>query len=143
MCCLFITDIDELAGIRICTPLLTRVIIQQLTEAHDFHQAVVAGESTVGLPIPKPIGYGIGLAFAYFALQIISGIILYLEIQIATVLGCTTKAAVRRHWILVLADLAIDHKRDRKEGNVRHASLQHEKETLIGSGASRQSHDLT
>ncbi|EIW71607.1 hypothetical protein TREMEDRAFT_27765 [Tremella mesenterica DSM 1558] len=81
-------------ALRICAPLITRLLIEQLILAHAYHLASVSGQSTADLERPKSLGYGIGLAFIMFLMQIVSAGFLYVEMQAALSMGCTTRAAM-------------------------------------------------
>jgi hypothetical protein len=56
------------AGLAITVPLVTRIIIEQLTIAYTLHAAMQSGLPTVGLEQPKSVGYGIGIAIGLFVM---------------------------------------------------------------------------
>ncbi|KAF9488932.1 multidrug resistance-associated ABC transporter [Pleurotus eryngii] len=55
--------------LRTTTPLVTKVFLTWLTESYLYHQLPQASRDALGLARPKGIGFGIGLAFAIFAMQ--------------------------------------------------------------------------
>ncbi|KAG9227354.1 hypothetical protein CCMSSC00406_0004107 [Pleurotus cornucopiae] len=55
--------------LRTTTPLVTKVFLTWLTESYLYHQLSQASRDALGLERPKGIGFGIGLAFAIFAMQ--------------------------------------------------------------------------
>lgn len=83
-----------LDGLRITSPLITRLIIEQLILANTLHKAVISGEPHDTLERPKSVGFGVGLAFGLFGMEFIGGLLIYQASQIAAVQGCGLRAAV-------------------------------------------------
>lgn len=80
-CCLDILrracDSFVLDTLRTTTPLVTKVLLNWLTESYDYHLAdeVKGPSASVAAPQPRGIGYGIGLALALFAMQQIASLV--------------------------------------------------------------------
>lgn len=71
------------------------MIIEQLVLANNLHSASKAGATD--LPeSPRSIRYGIGLAFALFAMEFSGALFDYQATQVAAVQGCSLRAAVSR-----------------------------------------------
>ncbi len=51
------------------TPLVNQVLLTWLTKSFVYFKATDAERTALGLQKPQGIGYGIGLAFAIFAMQ--------------------------------------------------------------------------
>ncbi|OCF34449.1 cadmium ion transporter [Kwoniella heveanensis BCC8398] len=75
------------AGLQITAPLITKLLIDQLTLAHDNH----ADPST---PPPKNLGYVIGLAFALFVMVQSASLFNYQALQRGSVIGFMMRAAL-------------------------------------------------
>lgn len=63
--------------LRTTTPLVTKVLLNWLTESYEYHLAdkVKGPTASVAAPQPRGIGYGIGLALALFAMQQIASLV--------------------------------------------------------------------
>lgn len=81
-------------ALRITSPLITRLIIEQLITANAYHVTITSGLSTDGLSAPRPIGYGVGLAVALFAMEFVGALLQYQAQQMGAVQGCCLRAAV-------------------------------------------------
>ncbi|KAI0826665.1 multidrug resistance-associated ABC transporter [Trametes gibbosa] len=57
------------------TPLVNQVLLTWLTQSYVYHRANDEQRAALGLQQPKGIGYGIGLAFAIFAMQEVSSLL--------------------------------------------------------------------
>ncbi|KAH9849408.1 multidrug resistance-associated ABC transporter [Lenzites betulinus] len=57
------------------TPLVNQVLLTWLTQSYVYHRASEEERAALGLQQPKGIGYGIGLAFAIFAMQEVSSLL--------------------------------------------------------------------
>ncbi|WVQ95732.1 hypothetical protein IAU59_002831 [Kwoniella sp. CBS 9459] len=75
------------AGLQITAPLITKLLIDQLTLAHNNH----ADPST---PAPKSLGYVIGLAFALFVMVQSASLFNYQALQRGSVIGFMMRAAL-------------------------------------------------
>ncbi|WVQ72551.1 hypothetical protein IAR50_002108 [Cryptococcus sp. DSM 104548] len=75
------------AALQVTSPLLTKIIIEQLTIAHQYH----TGESSEQ---PKSISYGIGLSFALFAMVQAASLFSYQALQRGSVIGFMMRAAL-------------------------------------------------
>ncbi|WVF68119.1 hypothetical protein IAT40_002882 [Kwoniella sp. CBS 6097] len=75
------------AGLQITAPLITKLLIDQLTLAHDHH----ADPST---PAPNGLGYVIGLAFALFVMVQGASLFNYQALQRGSVIGFMMRAAL-------------------------------------------------
>ena len=73
---------------------MTKKIITQLTLAFAHHQAQKEGIPTSLLPAPRSVGYGIGLAFGLFAMQMTASLFTYQGQQRASVIGFMMRASV-------------------------------------------------
>lgn len=80
--------------ILITSPLVTKLIIEQILLANAKHAAESAGLPTAGLKDAKPVGYGLGLAVGLFAMLYTNSLLDAHESQIATSLGVTVRSAV-------------------------------------------------
>ncbi|EFI26686.1 hypothetical protein CC1G_15457 [Coprinopsis cinerea okayama7 len=80
--------------LRTTTPLVSQVFLKWLTEAYFVHQS--GGEENLpdGVPAPKGIGYGIGLAFAIFAMQQIASLTVNYSVQMTMTLGQSVRAGI-------------------------------------------------
>jgi len=81
-------------ALKLTSPLVTRLIIEQLILAYTYHQAEASGTSLDGLEQPRSVGYGIGLAAGLFAMEFTGALFEYQSAQIAAVQGCCLRAAV-------------------------------------------------
>lgn len=84
----------SLAALQVTAPLVTKQIILQLELAYVYHQAQQAGIPTDLVPAPKSVGYGIGLAFALFAMEMSSSLFTYQAQQRASVIGFKLRGSV-------------------------------------------------
>jgi ATP-binding cassette subfamily C (CFTR/MRP) protein 1 len=75
-------------------PLVTRIIIEQLTAAHALHAASKSGSPTEGLEQPKSIGYGIGVAVGLFAMLTAANLAELQNSQHCAVAGFMLRCAV-------------------------------------------------
>ncbi|KAI0635122.1 multidrug resistance-associated ABC transporter [Trametes polyzona] len=57
------------------TPLVNQVLLTWLTQSYAYHRTSDAQREAFGLQKPRGIGYGIGLAFAIFAMQEVSSLL--------------------------------------------------------------------
>ncbi|KAK4686687.1 hypothetical protein P7C73_g3435, partial [Tremellales sp. Uapishka_1] len=80
--------------LQITAPLITRKIIEQMTLANTYHKIESAGGSTVGVTLPKSVGYGIGLAIALFVMEMASSLFKYQAQQRGAVLGFLARASL-------------------------------------------------
>ncbi|OCF43886.1 hypothetical protein I317_02329 [Kwoniella heveanensis CBS 569] len=80
--------------LRITAPLITKLLIEQLTRAHDWHQADEDGLSRDGLTPPRSIGYGIGIAFGLSIMQYVAGLSIYQSDQQAAMMGAKVKSGL-------------------------------------------------
>jgi hypothetical protein len=55
--------------LKTTTPLLTKVILTWLTDSYIYVRTTDAQRAVLGIPKPRGIGYGIGLAVALFVMQ--------------------------------------------------------------------------
>jgi ATP-binding cassette subfamily C (CFTR/MRP) protein 1 len=74
--------------------LITRQIIEQITLAHAFHAALPAGNVPSDLVPPKSAGFGIGLGFALFGMEMIASLCNYQAQQRGWVIGFMMRSAV-------------------------------------------------
>ena len=63
---MFILSTDTL---NTTTPLISKLLLTWLTEAYVYHRLTDEEKASGILAKPRGIGYGIGLAFAMFAMQ--------------------------------------------------------------------------
>lgn len=82
---------------------MTRLIIEQITLAHAYHQAETNGQSTVDLERPKSIGFGIGLAAGLFGMLMCASLLVYQALQIGTIIGFMMRGAVSGQVQLLLS----------------------------------------
>jgi ATP-binding cassette subfamily C (CFTR/MRP) protein 1 len=80
------------AILQITAPLVTRKILTQLEVANAYDNATAAQQTF--LPRPKSVGYGIGLAFALFVMEMASSLFTYQGQQRGAVIGFSMRAAV-------------------------------------------------
>ncbi len=66
-CCVHIDP--ALDTLRTTTPLVTKVLLNWLTESYIYHRLPDEVKATAAVSQPRGIGFGIGLAFALFAMQ--------------------------------------------------------------------------
>ena len=97
------------AALQVTAPLVTKKIITQLSLAYYYHQAQNSGISlaVAGIPAPKSVGYGIGLAFALFAMEMSSSLFTYQAQQRASVVGFMLRASVGVKRITIHSDTNI------------------------------------
>lgn len=87
--------VDSIGALKLTSPLVTRLIIEQLILAHDYHSARTSDPPATTLPQPpRSIGYGIGLAFALFTMEFSGALFEYQATQVVAVQGCSLRAAV-------------------------------------------------
>ncbi|KAF4584938.1 hypothetical protein EYR40_001764 [Pleurotus pulmonarius] len=84
--------------LRTTTPLVTKVLLNWLTESYESHLAdkVKGPSASVAVPQPRGIGYGIGLALALFAMQQIASLLTNHFFMITMVNGLCVRSAVGR-----------------------------------------------
>ncbi|KAF4607269.1 hypothetical protein EYR38_001330 [Pleurotus pulmonarius] len=84
--------------LRTTTPLVTKVLLNWLTESYESHLAdkVKGPSASVAAPQPRGIGYGIGLALALFAMQQIASLLTNHFFMITMVNGLCVRSAVGR-----------------------------------------------
>jgi len=80
----------DLVVLRTTAPLVTRVLIEELTVAHTYHHSLPSEDA----PRPTSIGHGIGLGFALFVMQYLGSVVQYVSYQQAQIMGCRLRAAV-------------------------------------------------
>ena len=88
------TDKWIIAALQVTAPLVTKQIITQLELAYYAHQAAQAGLPADLVPAPNSIGYGIGLAFALFVMEMASSLFNYQAQQRASVIGFKLRGSV-------------------------------------------------
>ena len=81
------------AMLQVTAPLVTRLIIEQISMAHAYHEAQMAG-SDQDLPPPRPVGYGAGLAAGLFGMLMVASLLVYQALQIGSVIGFMMRSAV-------------------------------------------------
>ena len=76
---------------------MTKKIITQLAIAYAYHQVAQEGIPIPDglLPVPKSVGYGIGLAFGLFAMEMAASLFTYQAQQRSSVIGFMMRASVR------------------------------------------------
>ncbi|WVQ76019.1 hypothetical protein IAR50_005655 [Cryptococcus sp. DSM 104548] len=62
--------------LRLTAPMVTKILITQLTVAHNYHQAIRSGLPTNGLEHPKSVGYMLGVAFGLWLMIVASSFIM-------------------------------------------------------------------
>lgn len=72
---------------------MTKKIITQLAVAYAYHQAAEQGYGGL-LPAPRSVGYGVGLAFALFTMEMAASLFTYQAQQRASVIGFMMRASV-------------------------------------------------
>ena len=85
---------EDTAALQVTNPLVTKLIIAQMELAYAIHQAEKAGLDTSSFPKPRSVGYGIGLAFGMFAMQMAASVLNYQAQQRGATIGFSTRAAV-------------------------------------------------
>jgi ATP-binding cassette subfamily C (CFTR/MRP) protein 1 len=78
----------------VTSPLLIKVILEQILLGNAFHAAVLSGELTDDLARPKSVGYGIGLAAALLVLLFGCALVQTHYIQILYSMGAVCRSAV-------------------------------------------------
>ncbi|WVQ85784.1 hypothetical protein IAT38_007951 [Cryptococcus sp. DSM 104549] len=76
------------AGLQVTAPLVTKLLIDELTIAHDYHTGAETDKT------PKSVGYGIGLAFALFAMVQAASLFSYQALQRGSVIGFMMRAGL-------------------------------------------------
>ena len=64
-------------NLKTTTPLVSKALLTWLTEAYIWHRLSLAEQAGSGLTKPRGIGYGIGLAFALFAMQEVASLVYF------------------------------------------------------------------
>ncbi|KAJ7607370.1 multidrug resistance-associated ABC transporter [Roridomyces roridus] len=80
--------------LKTTTPLLTKVMLTWLTESYIVHNASEELKASGQLPKPRGIGYGIGLAFALFAMQEVASVMTNHSQQTMMAVGLSTRTAI-------------------------------------------------
>ena len=81
-----------IATLQVTSPLVTRLIIEQISKAHAYHTA--NADSLIDLDRPKSIGYGIGLSMGLFTMLSVASLLVYQSLQIGSVIGFMMRGAV-------------------------------------------------
>lgn len=81
-------------ALQVTNPLVTKLIIAQMELAYAIHQAEKAGIDTTSYTRPRSVGYGIGLAFAMFVMQMAASVLNYQAQQRGATIGFSTRAAL-------------------------------------------------
>ncbi|KAK7049860.1 hypothetical protein VNI00_005290 [Paramarasmius palmivorus] len=83
-------------GLRTTTPLLTRVILTWLVESYSFYGTTEEQRSALGISneAPPGIGYGIGLAFALFAMLEVTSLMTNHYLRLSMTIGMYIRASV-------------------------------------------------
>ena len=97
-------------ALTVTSPLVTKILIQQIVLSHDHHEAMEADLQPTGQNPAKPAGYGIGVAIGLAVMLFSSAVFDAQAIQRAQMLGALMRAAVRVA-VRRPADDA-DHRRD-------------------------------
>lgn len=61
--------------LKTTTPLITKALLTWLTDAYAWNRLSAAEQAESGLTKPRGIGYGVGLAFALFAMQEVASLV--------------------------------------------------------------------
>lgn len=85
---------------------MTRVLIDEITIAHAYHQAQSRGDPLDSLARPHGVGYGIGVAVGLFGMLTAASLLVYQALQIGSVIGFMMRSAVSEE--LVHAALSAD-----------------------------------
>lgn len=88
-------DAKRKAALQVTAPQITKRLITQLALAYAHHQADLAGFGAL-VPAARSVGYGVGLAFALFAMEMSSSLFTYQAQQRASVIGFQMRASVSR-----------------------------------------------
>ncbi|TFK23810.1 ATP-dependent bile acid permease [Coprinopsis marcescibilis] len=84
--------------LKTTTPLLTRVLLQWLGESYRFHRLSEAEQNAAVesglLQKPRGIGYGIGLAFAFFAMQQVASLLTNWSMQLTMAAGLHVRSGL-------------------------------------------------
>ncbi|KAI0795051.1 multidrug resistance-associated ABC transporter [Abortiporus biennis] len=76
------------------TPLVTKVFLTWLSESFLYYHASAEQRTEFNLSKPHGIGYGIGLAFALFAMQEVSSLLTNMYVKMTQSIGLATRTAV-------------------------------------------------
>ncbi|WVR08170.1 hypothetical protein IAU60_005216 [Kwoniella sp. DSM 27419] len=79
---------------QITAPLLTKMLIEELTRAQAIRQAIAAGRPTEELTPPGSVGYGVGLALGLFFMQYTGWLLDLYADQVIFFVGAQMKAAL-------------------------------------------------
>jgi hypothetical protein len=78
----------------VTAPLVVKRIINYISTAHAYHELVKTGASLEGIDKPRSVGYGIGLCFVLFAMQLLANFIYAYAFYKASLMGITMRIAV-------------------------------------------------
>jgi hypothetical protein len=73
---------------------MTKLLIEQMSRAYHWHRASTLDQSTDELVPPKPVGYGIGLAFLIWLMQFGAIVFNAQYTQGSNVMGLAARAGV-------------------------------------------------
>ncbi|KAH8103346.1 multidrug resistance-associated ABC transporter [Cristinia sonorae] len=80
--------------LKTTSPLVTKVLLTWLTESYAYYHASEEQRAQLGFARPRGIGYGIGIAFALFAMQEISSLMTNHYMLISMGLGMSVRTSV-------------------------------------------------
>jgi len=89
------------AVLQVTAPLVTRVVIEQISLAHTYHQAQLRGDPLDAFERPRGVGYGVGLAAGLFAMLTVASLLVYQALQIGSVIGFMLRGAVGTTLIMM------------------------------------------
>ncbi|KIY72285.1 multidrug resistance-associated ABC transporter [Cylindrobasidium torrendii FP15055 ss-10] len=81
-------------GLRVTTPLVTKVLLSWLTESYYWHRATEEQRAALGIDAPKGVGYGIGVGFGIFIMQEASSLFTNHSLQIMMTMGLGVRSAL-------------------------------------------------
>ncbi|KIM43822.1 hypothetical protein M413DRAFT_434825 [Hebeloma cylindrosporum] len=76
------------------TPLLTKVILNWLTDCYVYARTTEAQRAVLGIPKPRGIGYGIGLAIALFVMQEAASLMTNHYMQSSMTIGLSLRTGI-------------------------------------------------
>ncbi|KAI0071668.1 multidrug resistance-associated ABC transporter [Panus rudis PR-1116 ss-1] len=80
--------------LKTTTPLVSKVLLTWLTDSYIYYRASDAERAAVGISKPQGIGYGIGVAFALFAMQEVASLMTNHYTQVTMTNGLAVRTAV-------------------------------------------------
>lgn len=82
--------------LKTTTPLVNKVLLTWLSESYLFYRTTEEERTALGISIstPRGIGFGVGLAFAIFAMQEVASLLTNHQQQIAMSIGLYTRASM-------------------------------------------------